>query len=676
MPTTPSTCPLDCPDACGILVESDADGRFQRLRGNPAHGYSRGGLCGKTAIYGELIESAERLLTPLVREGSKRDGPLREASWDEALARIAARVAPLREKPHRVLAAWYAGSMGRVQRYFPLRTMHALGAVFVDGGLCDNTASAGYEAVYGDVYGADVEAAGESDLLLLWGCDMRRTVQHLQGAAVEIAKRGEPVLAIDVYRTDTIRSIESRGGEGLLVRPGSDAALALGLARLAFERGRADRAFLAERCIGADRFEEHVRSGHDLAWTSARTGLAPERIERLAELLFAARAPFLKTGVGFARRRNGGMSMRAVCSLAAVLGVAERVHYESFSCFRLADSVIERPDLRPSNAPPRTIPHVQLGRELASGRYDAVFVWGHNPAVVCPEAARVRAALARDELFVVVHEQFRTETAALADVVLPATMFPEHADVYRSYGHRRLQYARRACDPPEGPRCNVDAFAAIARALELPRDCWDATSEALCDALVEATAPLQGLDAEQVARLRAGEAVRVEPAHALGHGTPSGRVELYSAKMEALGQPPMASYVPDDACGDAGAFWLVSAPSVHTHNSTFSHSARHLCRRGEHRVHLGLKDARRLGIGEGDWAELSNHRASLSFPVTITGDVPEGLVRIDGLPRALDVPERIGINALVPDALSDLGDGNVLYSTRVDVRRVAAPASR
>jgi anaerobic selenocysteine-containing dehydrogenase len=667
MPTTPVTCPLDCADACGVLVESDDRGRFVALRGNPAHGYSNGHLCGKTAIYGDLITSAERLLAPLVRDGDKRDGQLRPATWDEAIARIVERVEPLKAHGEQILGAWYAGTMGRIQRWFPLRMLNALGATVIDGGLCDNSTTAGYECVLGDVYGADIERADEADLLVLWGCDMVRTVQHLQPAAQRLCKRGVPVIAIDIYRTDTIRALERWGGRGLVVAQGTDAMLALALARLAFERGAADRKFLKTKCVGASEFEAHVLASHDLDSASRVTGVPRAEIERLFERLARAKNPLLKTGVGFGRRRNGAMQMRAVCSLAAVLGRADRVHYESFSTFNLANDAIERPDLRPAKAKRDVIKQVQFGRELESGRFRAVFVWAHNPAVVCPESARVRAGLARDDVFVVVHEQFLTETAQLADVVLPSTMFAEHADVYRSYGHRRLQFSQRACDPPSGPRSIVDAFAAIAHGLKLPPATWDVTSESLCDELIAAS-PSCADDIVR-AQLHAGLPAKLEPPHGVGHGTPSGKVELFSSAAAVKGQPAMASHVADDACGDTGAFWLISAPSVHTHNSTFSHSARHIRRRGAHKVFMHPGDAQRLGLAAGELVTLFNRRGAVSFPLAVSDDMCAGSVRIDGLPQAKDTPERIGVNALVAGELSDLGDNNVLYSTRVDVRR-------
>lgn len=661
MRVTPTTCPLDCPDACGVLVRSDERGQFVELRGNPAHGYSRGALCSKTQAYGDLIQSPDRLLTPRLRDAR---GNLVEATWDAALDRISQRMAGIRGPE--VLAAWYAGSMGIVARRFPLRMMHALGATLVDGGLCDNSASAGYESVLGRVLGFDLERAEECDFVVLWGCDMVRTVQHLQPAVQRLCKRGIPVFAIDIHRSDTLRAVERWGGRGLVLRPGSDAALALALCRLAFERGDAAREFLQREAHGLEAFERHVRAGHDLAWAEEHCGLGARDIEELHRALARAQRPLLKTGVGFARRRNGAMSMRAICALAAVHGKVDGLHYESFDNFRLAEESIERPDLRPADCPDRRVTHVQLGRLLESGEYRALFVWGHNPAVMCPDAGRVRRGLERDDVFVVVHEHFLTETAERADVVLPATMFPEHADVYRSYGHRRMQLAARACTPPVGPRCNVEAFGAIARRLGLRKETHGASPEELCDELLTASSARIGADGMR--RLRAGEPWKIEapPIEGKRWDTPSGRIELFSDSAAAAGSLPLPSYVPDDAAGGRGAFWLVCAPSKHGLNSTFSHSARHMARAGEPCVHVHPTDAERLGWREGRMGTLANEQGRVTLRVRLDGDVPRGLLRVDGVPRSRDVAEGVGINALVPDAVSDLGNGNVLYSTRVD----------
>ena len=359
------------------------------------------------------------------------------------------------------------------------------------------------------------------------------------------------------------------------------------------------------------------------------------------------------------------MGMRSLCSLAAVLGQAHRVHYESFAHFDLAEPVVRRDDLRPKGAPTEPVVQVGLGRELAAGRFKAVFVWCHNPMVTLPDSVAVKRGLSREDLFLVVHEHFLTETAELADVVLPATMFVEHADVYRSYGHRVMQFARRASTPPDGPRSNVETFAAIAKKLGLPRETWDVTELELCEELLEASR--SRISDDEMKRLRAGEPVKLAPRELKGWGTPSGKIELWSAAAQAKGQPPMATFVPDDGAGDRERFVLVAAPSIETHNSTYVHSARHVKKAGPPLAYMNPADAVDLGASEGTNVRLANARGAVTLPVALDPRMPRGLVRVDGVPRAKDIPEEIGINALVSGATSDLGSGNVLYSARVDV---------
>lgn len=655
MSVTRATCPLDCPDACGVLVHSDAEGRFEKLTGNPEHGWSGGQLCSKTMAYGEIVNGEQRLLHPLLRRGGKKSAPLEPASWDEALARIAERVRPL--AGHELLGLSYAGTMGLVQRKFPLRVMHALGATLHDGGVCDATATAGYECVLGRCLGPDLETElEECDLLLLWGCEMARTNQHLQPRVKRLLERGVPVVAIDIWRSDTIQRLERWGGQGLIVEPGSDALLALALARIAFELGIADREFLARECLGADLFEAHVTRAHDLEQCQAGTGLDPQAVAALALLLRGAQKPIFKTGVGFARRRNGGMSMRAVCSLAAVLGHGKRVHFESFAHFGLREDWIVRPDLRPAGSSAATVPHVQLGRLLDEGRFRAVFVWCHNPAVVLPDSVRVRRGLAREDVFTVVHEHVLTETAELADVVLPATTFVEHEDVYRSYGHRRLQWTRPGARPRGEARSNVECFRAIARVLGLPKEVWELDAHQLVEGFLEASR--ERIRAEELAALREGVPVKLHEQEFRGWGTTSGKIEL--------ARPAPAAYVPDDNAGQRGAFQLIAAPSVATHNSTYLYSGRHLAKMGKPQCHLHPADLERLKAVEGSRLVLSNAQGRITLPASADANVPEGCIRVDGVLRGHDVPEGVGINALVSPALSDIGDGNVLYSTRVD----------
>ncbi|MFT5478939.1 MAG: anaerobic selenocysteine-containing dehydrogenase, partial [Planctomycetota bacterium] len=207
MPSSATACPLDCPDACGVLVETDDDGRFVRLGGNPEHSYSRGSLCGKTAIFGDLLNAENRLRQPLLR---KPDGEFEAVSWERAIERIVERTTGLAGE--RILSLNYAGCMGIVNSKYPLRVMHELGATETDGGICDNTATAGFETVFGHVIGADIETLADTDMLILWGVEARRTHQHLMRSIQDLCQRGVPVIAIDIWRSDTIRSLEKWGG--------------------------------------------------------------------------------------------------------------------------------------------------------------------------------------------------------------------------------------------------------------------------------------------------------------------------------------------------------------------------------------------------------------------------------------------------------------------------------
>jgi anaerobic selenocysteine-containing dehydrogenase len=292
-------------------------------------------------------------------------------------------------------------------------------------------------------------------------------------------------------------------------------------------------------------------------------------------------------------------------------------------------------------------------------------VWGHNPAVTVPDSQRVREGLMREDLFLVVHELVMTETAKLADVVLPATALPEHTEIFRSYGHRVLQLSRRATSPPDEQRSNVDTFRALAQRMDLPRDLWDVTEEGLVDELLEAN--VARFEEDQLERLRAGEPVKLGTRLFPDQGTPGGRIELASRAAAKAGQPAVATYVPDDGSGDAGRFWLVSAPSVATHNSTYMHSKRHSARDGAPCCWMHPEDASELKLAEGESVRLTNDQGALTLPLALSQDQPRGILRIDGFPDPAQMPEGLSCNALTSPEVSDLGAGNVQYSTRVDI---------
>lgn len=665
MPITPSACPLDCPDACGILVETDQEGRFTKLRGNPDHPWSRGSLCGKTANMGDVILGKDRLLHPLLRNAR---GGFNQIGWDRALGIVADKLGELPGAD--ILALPYGGNMAQVARKFPMRIFHALGAAETDGGICDAGAEAGVRAVLGDVIGADLTSAvEESDVMVIWGCDARRTMQHLMPRVKRAIQGGTKVWVVDIWRTDTVRLVEQWGGRGVILTPGSDALLALGLCALAFDERAADLAYMKESCAGGAEFRAEVAGRYGLDEVCAGTGLEKELVLAMASDFHGAAKPLFKIGIGIGRRRNGAMSVRSVCSYAAVLGQAERVHWESSDHFDLDRESLTGEQFRPEGEQrPRDVVHVALGRELLGGRFHAAAVWGHNPAVTVPDSNRVRAGLGRDDLFLVVHELVMTETAKLADVILPAASFVEQTDLLLSYGQRVLQVTRAACMPRGEARGNLATFRALGQRLELDPEVWDHTEEGMLRAVLDQNRA-RFTDVEW-ASILADKPTQLAPSPrqvTAKRATPSGRVQLVDPALAELGQPIRAEHVPDDGAGLTGAFWLVAAPSKATHNSTYAHSERHIARAGEPVVHVCPEDAAELGFEEGTVLRVHNVYGALSLPLALCEHMPKGSVRIDGFPHEEAIPEGIGVNALGCPETSDLGSGSVQYSVRVDL---------
>lgn len=366
--------------------------------------------------------------------------------------------------------------------------------------------------------------------------------------------------------------------------------------------------------------------------------------------------------------------MRAIASLAALLGAEDRIFFQTGGHFDLDESVIRRPDVHPE-PDRRKVSQVGLGRTLDEGAFRAAFVWGHNPAATLPDAGRVRRGLERDDLFVVVHELFMTETARRADVVLPATAVVEHSDVFKSYGHRTLQVGWRAAAPRGEARSNVACFSAIGRALGFVGEqgfgdgvtgpMFEADEDVLVGALLAQNR--SRFSGDEYRRVVIGEPVKLAPLVFEDRGTPSGKVELVSETAAAEGGGRVATFTPDDGAGMSGTFQLISAPSTATHNSTYLHVARHRQRLGEARAVMHPKDAASVGVEDGEPVRLKSEYGALTLPVRLDEDAPRKSVRIDGFVDEEQVPERTCVNVLTSPDLSDLGAGNVLYSNRVEL---------
>ncbi len=440
--TVKSVCPLDCPDTCGMVVTME-DGRAVGLRGDRDHPFTRGFLCQKMARYLDRVYSPDRLMHPLRRMGAKGTGRFERISWDDALDEIADRFRSIAESadgPQAILPYSYYGTMGRIQaESLDRRFFHRIGASMLDRTICAAAGGAGYEYTCGTGrLGADPLAVPGCKLILNWGSNTANTNSHLWSLMIEARKRsGATLVAIDPYKSPTARRCDWH----IQPRPGTDAALALGLMHVIFRDGLQDDDYLTRGTIGADRLKARVLEEYPVERVSAITGVVVETIEALARRYAVEHPSLIRLNYGLQRHGGGGMAVRTIACLPALVG-AWRHHgggalLTTSGTYGLNTAALTRPDLAPPST--RTVNMNQLAEalagELPGPPVKALYVYNSNPAAVAPDGARVRRGLERDDLFTVVHEQFRTDTVDFADIVLPATTQLEHLDIHASYGH-------------------------------------------------------------------------------------------------------------------------------------------------------------------------------------------------------------------------------------------------
>jgi anaerobic selenocysteine-containing dehydrogenase len=672
MATVRTTCPYDCPDTCGLLVEVE-EGRAVATRGDPEHPYSRGSLCSKMTRYEATVHSPRRLVAPLVRTGAKGAGAFRRASWDEALELVAGRWKQLvaRHGAEAILPYSYAGTMGLVQRNAGHAFFHRLGASRLDRTICSPAKSAGWKAVMGDSVAPHPDAAERSDLVVLWGINAAATNVHFLSRVKQARARGAAVWAVETYRTPTAALAD----EVVLVRPGSDGALALGILHVLAREGLVDRAFVGANVLGFEDLEAQVLPRFEPERVAALTGLAPGRIEDLARRYGRARAPFIRLGSGLSRYGNGAMNVRCIVALPAAVGAWARDGgglLGSTSAGQAFDlSPVTREDLLPRPAP-RTVNMNQLGEALAPSfgpPVHSLYVYHSNPAAVAPDQNAVLAGLAREDLFTVVHERFLTDTARWADVVLPATSSLEHADLYGSYGHYAVQRARPAIPPVGESRSNWEVFRALARRMGFEEEIFGRTADELVDRLLAAPSAWRaGLDR---AALDAGRAVELAAPAGPRWRTPSGRIELRNDRL----RHPLPDHLPTHEDGGSLPLRLQTGVTPYALNSSFMERDELVQRQRGMRLRLAPEEAAVRGLADGDPVEAWNERGAVRFILEVTRDVPPGLAVAEGVFWTAYAPGDRTVNALTSQRLTDEAGGSTFYDARVDVRPLAPAAA-
>jgi anaerobic selenocysteine-containing dehydrogenase len=667
MPTVHrSACPYDCPDTCGLLVEVEG-GRAVAVRGDPEHPWSRGSLCPKMTRYQATVHAPSRLTTPLLRDGPKGQGAFRPASWEEAVALVARRWREViaAHGAEAILPYSYAGTMGLVQRNAGHAFFHALGASRLDRTICSPAKEAGWKAVMGDTVAVDPEEAAGSDLVVLWGIDAVATNLHFVARAKAARARGGRVLLVDTYATPTAAVAD----RVFLVRPGSDAALALGVMHVLDREGLVDRAFVEAHVQGHAELCRDVLPRWTPEATAGVTGLSAGEVVDLARAIGRARAPFLRVGSGLSRYANGSMSVRCIVAVGALVGAFAKpgggVLTSTSSGQAFDGSAVTREDLQ--LRPARLVNMNRLGHaltELAAPRVMSLYVYHSNPAAVAPDQNAVLAGLRREDLFTVVHERFLTDTARFADVVLPATSSLEHADLYRAYGQYVVQRARPVIPPVGESRSNWEVFQLLARAMGLDDPFFRLSADDLVERMLEKPAPMrEGLDR---GALDAGRPVPLAvPAGAKGRfRTSSGKIELLNPRLPE----PMLRVLPTYT-GGSGGLRLMTAPSLHGLNSSFLQEREDLqARAGPMTLLLGPADAAARGLADGEQVVAWNELGEVRFTLAVSDRVPPGVAVAPGVRRMADAGGRSTVNALTSQRLTDQGAGSTFYDNAVEVR--------
>ena len=714
-----TVCSHDCPDSCAVLVTVNEAGRAVKVEGDPSQPVTRGFLCGKVAKYLDRVYAPERVLYPLKRKLGVAKGALQKGreleafervSWDEALDAIAARLQEVADRygPESILPYSYAGTIGQLgYGSMDRRFFHRLGASQLDRTICSEAGGVAWNLVYGKKLGTPTEDFRLAKLILAWGANIHGNNIHLWPFVEEARRDGARLIVIDPYRTRTAAVADWH----IAIRPGTDAALALGMMRVILDEGLEDRAYIAEMTHGFEALAERVRE-YTPERVAAWTGMTAGEIEQLAREYATTRPAALRLNYGVQRCENGGEAVRAIAMLPALTGAWKTRGgggvLSTSGAFAWDKDALQRPDLAlasPLGRLARVVNMSELGRALTElGTQDqksdqahrdgpavrALFVYNSNPGAVAPNQNAVRRGLERDDLFTVVHEQFFTDTTDYADYVLPATTFLEHTDVQGAYGHYFVQFSKQAIEPLGEARSNVWLFANLAQRMGFAEPCFrDTPEEMIRQALAigadghSANAGMEHITFEELEReghlpLSFHRDPETEPFLPYAYGslpTPSGKIEFLSEALVAEGRDGLPAFHPaaESRWGEMAKKYpleLLARKNDNYMNSTFANLPGHRKMEAAKNQKLEMHplDAASRGVGEGDRVRVFNGRGSIELTAMLNVHLPMGVVaaRLDWAKLS---DSGANVNALTSERLTDIGGGATFYSTLIEVEK-------
>jgi anaerobic selenocysteine-containing dehydrogenase len=678
-----SVCPHDCPSTCALSVEVLDGNRIGTVRGAEDNSYTAGVVCAKVARYAERIHHPDRLTHPLLRTGPKGSTQFRPITWNEALDRVAGRFADVTAK-HGSEAVWpffFAGTMGLLQRDGINRLRNVMRYSRQKMTICTTLPEIGWHAGVGQSRGVDPREMAKSDLIVMWGGNPVPTQVNVMTHVTRARKeRGAKFVVIDPYRTPTAAVADVH----LAPRPGTDGALACAVMHVAFRDGYADRGYMARFTDCPERLEAHLLTRSPV-WAAGITGMSVEQIEDFARLYGTTRRSYIRAGYGFARSRNGCANMHAVSCLPAVTGAWQHegggALWSNRGMYHWNKTLIEGLDAVDTRI--RVLDMSRVGSVLTGDRSElrdgpqvhAMLIQNQNPLTVCPDSNRVRRGFGRDDLFVATHEQFMTETARWSDIVLPATMFMEHDDLYQAGGHSHIQIGPKLIEPPGECRSNHEVIQGLAHRLGAKHRGFDMTAMEIIDTTLRASG---WPDAATVLRERWVDAMpSFEDAHFLTGFPTRDRRFHFAPDWSAFGDnhtvmPRLPDHMSaiDDTAADR-PFRLVTAPARSFLNTSFTEMASGRKRERRPTVLVHPDDAARLGVPDGGRVRLGNARGEVVLHARVAEGQQRGVLVSESVWPSECFEGGIGINALTSDDPGPPYGGAVFHDISVWLRAEA-----
>jgi len=683
-----SACPHDCPSTCALEVEVLDERTIGRVRGARDNDYTAGVICAKVARYAERVHHPDRLTRPLLRKGAKGSGEFAPISWDDALDLVAEKFLRAEQQygPQAVWPYYYAGTMGLVMRDGINRLRHAKKYSGFFETICNNLAWTGYAAGTGRIAGPDPREMAKSDLVVIWGTNAVNTQVNVMTHATRARKeRGAKIVAVDVYMNGTMEQADLP----VLIRPGTDGALACAVMHCLFRDGKADWDYLDRYTDAPRELAEHVRS-RGPQWAARITDCPAETIEAFAKLLGERKRAFFRLGYGFSRSRNGAANMHAASCIPAITGAwlheGGGAFFNNRAIYHWNKTMIEGSDRRDPSI--RMLDQCRIGAVLTGERealwngppVTALLIQNTNPMSVAPDQETVKRGFARDDLFVCVHEQFMTETAAAADVVLPATMFLEHDDIYQGGGHQYILLGPKLIEPPGECRSNHDVIGALARRLGAEHPGFGMTPRQLIDWT------LSNSGWGSLAELEQRRWIDCQPDFDTSHyvngfAWPDGkfrfkpdwsnvpfRTPIHSGPVDAMPKLPDHWQVIEAADAEH-PFRLATSPARGFLNSTFTEMPTSRAKEGRPTVMIHPDDAVTHGIADGAEVVLGNGRGHVRLHARHFDGVRRGVLIAESVWPNAAYPDGRGINTLTgADAVAPFG-GAAFHDNKVWISR-------